>query len=386
LAQKQGKDLCAIICDDNGKRYTNFMNKYGNDIVRCYGCTIMPEAALIASLDELQPNTTIFIHAPVTDAVANWLYTQEERIFHVYAQGESNVRANFVSAQKMWNVLNSKKFSDNDKVTFYASDSTGFFIPYDPDYLATLQPKAAELYLDYFFFQKLKAFGLPADNVTLADQLFSNTGGPGGRAGNGIFFRLGLIKKLREEGEGYMPPQNSPELIEDLGEIDTALQNSYRVKGGGSNESTVTNLRDLLWLTNKYCDYSKFLIRDPRGILLPDMGNIPTPINPTPNLPVYQPRDGVREEVRLMFDPAITKTTNLFDFASAAYAKMTATPPPNFSYPGNPPQGDTLDKLRAALFASLNDFNARLTPPGAAMVNGGRKSRRRRRKHRKTRR
>jgi hypothetical protein len=28
LAQKHGPDLCVIICDDDGRRYTNFMNKY----------------------------------------------------------------------------------------------------------------------------------------------------------------------------------------------------------------------------------------------------------------------------------------------------------------------------------------------------------------------
>lgn len=391
LAQKYGKDLCVVICDDaKGLRFPSFMAKYGNDIVRCYGCTIMPEAVVITTLGQLQPNTTIFVHAPVTDAVAGWIDTQAERIFHVFAQGESNVRANFVSAQKMWRVLTeSREFSENDKVTFYASDSTGFFIPYDPAYLATLHPKAAQLYLDYFFFQKLKAFGLPADNVTLADQLFSDTGGPGGRPGNGIFFRLGLIAKLR--GDGYMPAKDSPQLIADLngtgGNIEEALQNSYRLKGGGTNETTISNLRDLLWLTNRYCDYSTFLIREQGRVFLPDMGNIPPPMNPTPDLPVYQPREGVRDDVRLMFDPALTKTTNLFDFASAAYAKMAATPPANFSSPGNPPVGDTLDKLRAALIASLNEFNSRLTP-GAAMTNGGRrKSRRKRnRKRRNTRR
>jgi hypothetical protein len=384
LAQIYREQLTVVICDDDGRRYGPFMDKYGNDIVRLYGCNIIRESDLATKFPGgLHEDTCAFIHAPVSGDTADWLDFNQASITDIFAQGESPYRANFVSAPRMWDVLNA---SFSRKTTLYASDSTGFFIPYDPAYLAKLHPKAQQLYLDYNFFQKLKAFGLPADNVTLADQLFSNTGGPGGRPGNGIFFRLKLIADLR--GTGYMPPQNSPELIAELGEIDTALQNSYRRKGRGTNESTVANLRDLLWLTNKYCDYSRFLIRNPGGVLLPDMGNIPVPINPTPDLPVYQPRDGVREEVRLMFDPALTKTTNLFDFSSAGYAMCDITPPTNSHLPGNPPSPGTVSELRTLLLLSLDHFSEKLIKPAAAaMVNGGRrKSRRKRSKRRRTRR
>ena len=370
LAQKHGADLCVVICDDDGRRYGPFMDKYGNDIVRCYKCTIVPEASLIASLGELQPNTTVFIHAPVSNEVAIWLEKMEERIFHVYAQGESSGRANFTNAGLMWKVLNGK-FLNEEKVHFYASDATSFVIPFDPAYLETLHPKAAQLYSDYFLFQKMKSIGLPVKSVFLADMLFSDTGGPGGGIGNGIRSKVPKINELRKNE--VMPPQDNDLLKTQLGRIEAALLNTYK----GGNPSTLKNLRDALWLLNQYCDYERLLVSDGMGgFLIPDMSQLRGDLVLKPDCP---------PDIKAMFEPLFS--TPLFDFASAAYAKLVATPPANFSAPKNPPTPDGRDKLIAAVIASLNDFNARLTPPGAAaMVNGGRKTRRRRRKRRKTRR
>jgi len=376
LAQKHGADLCVVICDDDGRRYGPFMDKYGNDIVRCYGCTIITEASLIATLGELQPNTTVFIHAPVSNEVAIWLEKMEERIFHVYAQGESSGRANFMNAGLMWKVLNGI-FLDEEKVHFYASDATSFVIPFDPAYLATLHPKAAQLYSDYFLFQKMKSIGLPVNSVFLADMLFSDTGGPGGGIGNGIRSRVTKIAELRQIG---MPPQDSDKLKAQLGRIEAALLNTYK----GGNPSTLKNLRDALWLLNEYCEYDRLLVSDGRGgFLIPDMSQLRGEIVLKPDC---------HPDIKAMFEPRFS--TPLFDFASAAYAKLVATPPANFSLPKNPPTPDGLFKLTTALIGSLNTFSARLNvvspvaPPtgAAAMVNGGRKSRRKRRKRRSTRR
>jgi hypothetical protein len=359
LAKKYGSNLTVVICDDDGRRYDPFMAKYGNDITAQYKCNIIKESELNKQF-VLPSNSCVFVHAPVTTDTADWLDFHQDNITKIYAQGESVVRANFDKARRMWEVITS---TFEDRVTLYASDSTSFLIPFDPEYLATLHPKAAKLYSDYFLFQKMKSIGLPVNRVFLADMLFSDTGGPGGGIGNGIRSKVPKIAELRQIG---MPPQDSDELKAQLGRIEEALLNTYK----GGNPSTLKNLRDALWLLNQYCEYDRLLVSDGRGgFLIPDMSQLRGEIVLKPDC---------HPDIKAMFEPLFS--TPLFDCASAAYA-LGITPPANHDVPKNPPEPHTVLLLKKELFDSLNDYNEKLKH-----TTGGRKSRRRRRKRRSTRR
>ena len=361
LAKKYGSTLTVVICDDDGRRYDPFMAKYGNDIKAQYKCKIIQESQLNNHfMSGLPSNSCVFVHAPVTHDTADWLDSQQDNITKICAQGESEVRANFDKARRMWDVITN---TFEDRVTLYASDSTSFVIPFDPKYLATLHPKAAKLYSDYFLFQKMKSIGLPVNRVFLADMLFSDTGGPGGGIGNGIRSKVPKIDELRQT---VMPPQDSDLLKTQLGRIEEALLNTYK----GGNPSTLKNLRDALWLLNQYCDYERLLVSDGMGgFLIPDMSQLRGDLVLKPDCP---------PEIKAMFEPLFS--TPLFDFASAAYS-LGITPPANHDVPKNPPEPHTVLLLTKELFDSLNDYNEKLK-----RTTGGRKSRRKRSKRRNTRR
>ena len=194
--------------------------------------------------------------------------------------------------------------------------------------------------------------------------LFSDTGGPDGGLGNGIKFKMPLIMKLKGT---VIPPDE--EIGAALGDINTALETSYR-SAGGQNESTLRNLRNLLFLTHLYCDYSALLVRKADGIFLPDMGSLPPVMNPDePRAPLYPPRDGVDPDITALYDPVKTISTPLFDLGSVGYSQGIE----KIAFP---------DLLKHV----MDQYNAdRMKFTGAA-VNGGRKTRRRKRKRRKTRR
>ena len=364
LAQTYGENLTIVICDDaNRLRFNGFKDKYGDDIQATYGCTLIKETDVGGNL---LPDTTVFVHAPTTAATSTWLTAQMANINKIFTQGEESGRANFKNSPGMWALLNSPDVIG--KTTFYRSNDTKFVINSQTVNLTDLHPKAKKALDDYYAFKRFARFGIPVGTTFLADMLYSDTGGPadyeGGpkTIGNGIKYNIPTILKLR--GEGKMPAKDSAELIEQLGELDTALTNTYT----GANPTTVSNIRDSLWLLDQYCDYKSYLVDGQ----LPNMSNFKAiPLRRVPCDP----------DVQRLFEP--DESTPLFDAASAAFG-LNLVPVPT-----DPADTSHHAPLREIIKQSLQSYSDKLkeNDPVERQTKrqrvGGRKTRRRKRTKRR---
>jgi len=381
MAQEERSNVTFYVCDDpSGERYFHYMSLIGNKMVELYGCEIKPELELTRA--ELSMGTIVHIHAPVSTATADYLLGQAGNITHVFTQGESSQRANFKPAPRMWEVLQASPFKG--KTTLYSSDGTNFTMPKDNDFLGTLIPEAKLIYEDYFDFMFRKTFGTAAGNKQFNDMLYSETGfvvqdTGTRRPGNGIYRFKPLIEELRtpgnEEEPPKMPVRDREEMRKALGDklFDATLRTYYET--GNTDETSVDNLLDLVWLLNQYCDYATLLVDGK----LPDMSR----------LGLIKKKDGCPKEIEEAF--AVTTSTPLFDFAAGKFALEEK--PANLQKLSNDPV--LVDQLIHAVKMSLATFSKDCVDfaqraPGSKAGGGkskrNRKSNKRKSKKRKSRR
>ena len=285
MSQKLLNNLTVVICDDAvGQRIYHFMEYLGKALMDKYNINLMSESTFSSS--NVSGETTIHIHAPITDKTAGILSEQSSNIQQIYTQGDDD-SVNFKKAE------GAKLFlSESEHGVRYSTADTNFTIPNDPSFESTLSGLSKKVYSDYFLFQKRKSFGTAVHLSFLCNRLYSDTGfnkGPG----NGIKMDKPLINELK--GEGKLP------------DLSGVLLDAFNttVSHGGCDETAMQNGKDLISLMNLYCHYDRLIVDGK----LPNMGN----------LGEITKRDGVDERVAAKFDN-VPRSTPLFDFAAAMFA------------------------------------------------------------------
>lgn len=279
LAQRYGRRLTLVICGRH--RFKPFMEEVGNSIRDIYGCTFIQEE----ELDQLELHgitNSIYIHSPTQPSSAAWMERHLTNIAAVYRQGDDQ-SVNFKTSPEMRAVLTLLS------VTLYRTQDTEFTLDFDVKVDEQLHGVAQKIYRDCFEFTFRKKFGLAA-HLPYCDRLYSDTGKNGG-PGNGILEYLPLIQRL--------PSIALPDRLEQ------ALLNTIN----SSDESSLTNLRNIVGVLNLYCDYAALIVDDK----LPNMGNLSSldDVTKWPDCPDF---------VKEFFENVRLKSTPLFDFASGYWS------------------------------------------------------------------
>jgi len=257
LAQTHGPRITFYICDDASMdRFRQFMLFIGDDVKRTYGCKIESQMKLSApgefGAPDLTRNTIVHLHAPISTASCQYLHKNSAKISRFFTQGSTAGDTNFKTSPPMWELVQMYA----SRTTMFTSADTNFTIVYNGELAASLNEKSRQVYEDYFTFQTRKQFGLAIGVPGLNDRLYSDTGFNGG-VGNGIKAYKPLIAHLR--AEGAMPDPDSEAFMQQLGVCNEIVERMYAATGG-SNPSTLANLKDLVWLLKKYCDYDSLLV------------------------------------------------------------------------------------------------------------------------------
>lgn len=290
MAQVLFSNLTVVICDDkDGVRYDRFMASIGNRLSTLYGCTFVREPEFVAV-----ENMVLHIHAPIKDETADKLSLHSSNIVKVFRQGDDN-SVNFKSSPKAVALCESV----SELLTTFDTTTTKFSIPFSSVTQALVDPHAQKVYDGYFEFAFRKVFGLPLMLAALCDRLYSNTGFNGG-PGNGIRSFLQLIAELRRRG--VMPEQNAMAFA--LGQLETALVNSLDYSK--VDESTVKNVRDIIFVLNMVCDYESLIVDGK----IPNMGTLGNVV----------PREHIHPLVQAHFSQLKSTSTPLFDFAAGFWA------------------------------------------------------------------
>jgi len=292
MARRVGSGLTMVICDDDASnsRYTHFLQFLGNDLIRLYGVTIIPEKDFPSSdMKGSRDRYMLHFHAPCRDETIEFL-KKNPLPMHSYRQGDDSAM-NFRKSDAMKSFFSS--LSDEQKTTFNTAD-TRFVV--EKTWLTNenlpTHKTVRRVYDNFFIFQMRKMFGLAAHIPGLCQRLYSDTGLDGG-PGNGVKSLLPVFEELRRTGK-FKPVSSILAAA-----IDNTLPPGHEI-----DESVSRNVKDIVALLDLYCDFELLLVDG----YLPNMSNLGEVKK--------------RKDVDSIVIKAIeaNESTPLYDFAASVYA------------------------------------------------------------------
>ena len=304
MSMLKGSMLTIYICDDpTGTRCQKFKTYLGDILSQHYHCTVRCESEYEGSL----PGTIVHIHAPISEHTHAALAASDANVVKYVTQGDAAGNANFLrpASPGLFAFLDGIRQAAPHRIRMYSTAETSFTIPRDAAFAEELRSDLAKnIYENAFEFNVRKKFGLPLDNGGITTSLFRNNRWPErpNPAGNGIASFKPLFASLRES---QLMPATSEGVRAQIPDLAAALDETLDPTVAAL-DGIGENILDLLWVANKFCDYS--------GLVQQNQGRIPN----MASLKTLVLKEDCPQAIKDFFATSQNTSTPLFDLTVPA--------------------------------------------------------------------